>query len=130
MSARCLRRFGMGLSVAAAFAFAPISHGADPQSPPVEYKAHIVPLLEKYCVACHGPKLQEGELRLDSFDNIQLGGKRGPAVVPGKSAESPLIRALRGEGRFRQMPPEPPEPTAKEVALLIQWIDAGAVGPK
>jgi uncharacterized membrane protein len=96
----------------------------------IDYDLQIEPLLTKHCVGCHGPKMQESELRLDSISGMLIGGKKGPAIVPGKSDESHMIKAIRGEGRFRMMPPGLTKLNPKEAQLLIDWIDAGAGSPK
>jgi YHS domain-containing protein len=86
------------------------------------------PLLRQDCVPCHGPDKSKGKLRLDSFDAILKGGESGPAIVPGKSGESIVMkRLLLPSGHEDHMPPEgKPQPTADELALLQWWINAGA----
>jgi len=100
-----------------------LAAAAEPRPAKVDYATKIAPLLAEHCVRCHGPKLQESELRLDTLDNIQLGGKKGPAAVPGNSAESPLIRAIRGERPYREMPPDAPSLRPADIKLLADWID-------
>ena len=73
--------------------------------PPLDHKVDFVkeiqPLLANSCYECHGPKKQEAEFRLDHKPTVFRGGELGPAIVPGKSAESLLIQfvaGLRDEG--------------------------------
>jgi mono/diheme cytochrome c family protein len=89
-----------------------------------DYTTHIQPLLAKHCVRCHGPKLKESELRLDSLSAIQRGGKRGPAVVAGMSGQSPLIKAVRGVRPYREMPPDAASLESADIELLVRWIDS------
>ena len=71
----------------------------------------------------------EGGLTLDSRSGWVEGGDRGPAIVPGKPAESLLIKAVRREDVDLQMPPE--EALSEEqVALLVEWINRGAPDPR
>jgi len=55
------------------------------------------------------------------------GGESGPSIVPGASAESLLIEAIKYESF--EMPPTG-QLSAKEIAQFEQWIDAGAVWPE
>ena len=63
-------------------------------------------------------------LRLDQKDAALKGGAAGVDIVPGKSAESRLIRLVAGiDQKF--MPPVGAHLTAEEVGLLRAWIDQG-----
>jgi mRNA-degrading endonuclease RelE of RelBE toxin-antitoxin system len=81
-------------------------------------------LLEKHCLSCHGAARMSG-LDLRQRETALQGGKRGPAIVPGKPDESVLYRAVARQGDL-QMPPGklglPPE----DVAALRSWIESGA----
>ena len=68
------------------------------------------------------------DLDLRQIDTILKGGKRGPAVVPGKSAESLLYRAMAQTGDLK-MPPGKSALSAADVETIRQWIDAGAKWP-
>ncbi len=58
-------------------------------------------------MSCHGPEKQKGGLRLDSREMALMGGSGyGPAIVPGKSAESPLILFMAHLEPEMEMPPE------------------------
>ena len=56
------------------------------------------------------------------------GGDSGPAIVPGKGAESRLIRYVAGLVEDYQMPPEDAgKPLSPEqIGVLRAWIDQGA----
>ena len=91
----------------------------------VMFETHVRPILKTNCFHCHGEgdKLQSGlDLRLRRL--IVKGGETGPAIVPGKPAESTLLEYLR-EG---EMPPPEVEKrlTAKEIAMVERWISEGA----
>src|SRR5436190_162466 len=59
---------------------------------PVDYARDIAPILSRNCYRCHGPKKQQSGLALHQEDRAMAGGDSGPAIVPGKSTESRLIR--------------------------------------
>lgn len=81
-------------------------------------------ILESKCVACHGASRMSG-LDLRTSDGILKGGKRGPAVVPGKADSSLLYKAVKRDGEL-QMPPGKTPLAPAEVAALRVWINAGA----
>ena len=58
-------------------------------------------------------------------ESLLKGGRRGPAIVPGKPEQSVLVELLRHEGEL-QMPPGPKLPE-KEIKALTEWIRRGAV---
>jgi len=95
----------------------------------VDYTRDVKPLLAKHCVDCHGAKLPRGKLRLDTAAAAIKGGESGPSVVPGKSAESPLIDAVTGDGDTERMPLKRPPLSEAEIATLRAWVDQGAQAP-
>lgn len=93
----------------------------------VDYERDIVPLLQQYCVDCHGPDVAEANLRLDSLLNSLRGGDSGEAaVVPGASEQSYLIARILHSDPSARMPPDSPPLEADEIALLKAWIDDAA----
>ena len=87
-------------------------------------------MLVKECYSCHSSQAKKlkGGLRLDSRAAVLAGGDSGPAVVPGKPEESPLIEALKGDGGLA-MPPKGKLPGAV-IADFEHWIKAGAPDPR
>src|SRR5207248_5273016 len=112
--------------VPVAFALLP---GWSPAARPADFARDVKPILGKHCVACHGPDKQRAGLRLDSATTARKGGHSGPAVVPGRSADSLVVRAVTGAKGLKPMPPRGPRLCAEEVAALKAWIDAGAQVP-
>ena len=91
------------------------------------FEKDVRPLLAEKCFACHGVRKQKAGLRLDSRASILKGGETGPAVVPGKPAESLLVDAIN-YGENVQMPPRSRLP-ANEVKTLTRWVELGAPWP-
>jgi len=92
-----------------------------------DFEKHVRPLLVEKCQSCHGAEKAKGGLRLDSRAALLKGGDSGPAVAPGKPAESLLIQAVRQSGELKM----PPKGKLKdsEIAHLEAWVKAGAVWP-
>ncbi|WP_425615032.1 PSD1 and planctomycete cytochrome C domain-containing protein [Anatilimnocola sp. NA78] len=95
------------------------------------FREQIEPVLKQQCYRCHSAEaaMVEGGLRLDGREAARRGGDSGPAVVPGKPAESLLVQALRHEGGF-EMPPEKAKLPAATVAHFVRWIELGAPDPR
>ncbi len=81
----------------------------------------VKPLLDSRCLSCHGPDKQKGGLRVDSRDAILKGGEHGPAVVPGKPAESLLVQVVLHAKKDLEMPPKE-KLTTNDIAVLTRWI--------
>ncbi len=94
----------------------------------VDYARDVKPILAKNCYSCHAGKHQRGGLRVDTVAAMLQGGDNGPSLVPGKSGDSLLVKAvLRGKG-VKAMPPKETLPD-EQIALLKKWIDQGAKAP-
>src|SRR5262249_32262644 len=81
-------------------------------------------ILEKHCLACHGAAKMSG-LDLRSRAAMIKGGSRGPALAAGAGLGSLPHPAPARTGELK-MPPGKPRLAAAELAVLRQWIDAGA----
>ena len=79
------------------------------------------------CYACH-TSARKGDLRLDSREGLVRGGSSGPAIRPGNSAGSLLIRVVSHTHEQLQMPPQG-KLSDRMIEDLRSWIDAGAVWP-
>ena len=102
-----------------------------PASKQIDFVRDIQPILARNCYECHGEKKQKGELRWDAKEIALKGGKTGPAIVPGQSAESLMIQLVSGlKGDDKVMPKKGERLTADQIGLLRAWIDRGAAWPE
>jgi hypothetical protein len=89
------------------------------------FKQHVKPILVQTCLRCHGGKAVESDLDLSERDSLLKGGQHGPVVVPGKSADSLLVKLIS-----HQREPHMPKVGAKlpdaAVKQIRNWIDLGA----
>jgi mono/diheme cytochrome c family protein len=95
------------------------------------FKDSIRPLFERKCFQCHSSKADElkGNLKLETVESILKGGDQGPAVVPGDTQNSFLLRAIRYQVEDFQMPPSGRLPDA-DVMLVEKWVKALGEGAK
>src|SRR5262245_40115617 len=108
----------------------PVSQPLPPAAArPVDFVRDIQPIFAASCLHCHGAEEQEGQLRLDAKAIVMKGGKSGPLLAVGKSAESLLVQRIAGQGTEKRMPLEDKPLTAEQVGLIRAWIDQGAKWP-
>ena len=94
---------------------------------PVDFARDVQPLIQKRCIACHGPEQQMNAFRLDRRGAALRGGTRS-VIVPGNSAASRLYLRLVGDQFGRRMPAGG-SLTPAEVTVFKTWIDEGAPWP-
>lgn len=110
----------MGLRFLLAASFAAVLSAAP------SFDADVLPILEQRCQVCHNDANPQAELSLTSAAGLLEGGKSGPAVIPGDAPASLLLR--RVSGSKPSMPPVGEALAEREVALIRDWIRAGAPG--
>jgi hypothetical protein len=119
---------GRFLSAGLVLALALPAPAADP--PRVDFERDVLPLLKDRCFSCHDGRKHTSGLRLDIRARALRGGESGkPAVVPGDSAKSELVRRVTSADDGVAMPYKAPRLSAEQVKLLRDWIDAGAAWP-
>jgi hypothetical protein len=96
------------------------------------FSREIQPLFERSCAKCHSGEKPRGGLSLANRELGLKGGQSGePAILPGRAAESPLLRYVADQVEDLEMPPlhrreDYPALSAAEIAVLRRWIEAGA----
>ncbi|MEP6748914.1 MAG: DUF1549 domain-containing protein, partial [Bacteroidota bacterium] len=102
--------------------------------PTLDYNIHVKPVLADKCFSCHGPDKakQKAGLRLDMDSSAFAELPENPgkfAIKPGNLDGSEFFhRIISADPEY--MMPEPKSHlslTAKEKAILIKWIEDGAV---
>ncbi|MDB4537928.1 DUF1588 domain-containing protein, partial [Akkermansiaceae bacterium] len=74
-------------------------------------------VMGNYCVSCHGPDKQKGDIRLDELEAID------PVDL------QDLFGLAKEAVHFEDMPPEKAEqPTAAERKVLMRWLDSQLTG--
>ncbi|HEV3026744.1 MAG TPA: PSD1 and planctomycete cytochrome C domain-containing protein, partial [Planctomycetota bacterium] len=72
----------------------------------------------------------KGQLRLDLKAMAFRGGAGGKAILPGRSAESPLYKLLVDADDDVRMPQKAPRLGEEQIGLVRRWIDEGARWPE
>ena len=130
----CGRLFlGVFLAAHAAFAASTIDIAKlpPPAARTVDFATDIRPLFNQHCLACHGPEKHKNAYRVDIKSIALKGGDtHGVAIIPGQSAQSPLIHYVAGLVEDMLMPPKGERLTAAQIGLLRAWIDQGATWPE
>ncbi len=112
----------------------PSPEGTEASLPPpaqkkIDFVHDIKPILSTRCHFCHSKGTEFGGFRLDAREAAMQGGASGPAIVPGASAESRLIRFVAGIPPKMLMPQVGERLSDEEIGLLRAWIDQGAEWP-
>ena len=92
--------------------FVAVAHARQPATSGTDFAKEIKPIVAKYCVECHGPDDQNGELRIDTLD---------PDLVDGPDARKwhGMLDALN----LGKMPPQDAsQPTASERSVLVNSL--------
>src|SRR5438034_11050205 len=94
-----------------------ISLAASPPPKAVDYLRDVKPILQSRCYACHGNGTHLGGFQIDTREGILKGGQTHPAVVPGHSERSLLIRLVSGAVLGKVMPARGPRLTAAQIEV-------------
>jgi dipeptidyl aminopeptidase/acylaminoacyl peptidase len=84
----------------------------------------VLPIFRTACIGCHSMENPTSGLILTSYGALMKGGKGGAALVPGKGAESRLVKYLTGELKPQMPPGSGLKP--KDIEAIRRWVDAGA----
>lgn len=123
-----IRLFLPALFLAAAVHAAPPKkeEGIDPNKPVSFYK-HIRPIFQAQCNGCHQPAKNKGDYVMTDFVALLKGGEEGHAVIPGKAAESNLLKLIKPDEKGKAEMPQKADPLHEsQVALIERWINEGA----
>ncbi|MCC5930213.1 MAG: DUF1553 domain-containing protein [Cyclobacteriaceae bacterium] len=93
----------------------------------VDYNAEVKPLLNKYCISCHGGVKQSGGFSLlfqeEAFAPTQSGVA---AIIPGHPEKSEMIKRLHSNDPEERMPYKENPLSKEEIDILTRWIKQGA----
>ncbi len=96
------------------------------------FEDDIKKIIEVSCLKCHSGKRPKSRFEVATRETFIKGGESGkPAIIPGKSAESPVIHYVADLVEEMEMPPldyrdDYPALSKEQIATLRAWIDQGA----
>lgn len=100
---------------------AALTNGEAPKGASDLWTTHIQPILSHNCFKCHSELKQKAGLDVSSPALILKGGERGPALVPGKPADSLIFQFIQ-PGADPHMPPRDHQLTDEEIGTIKHWI--------
>jgi len=101
----------------------PTAVPTEPQaSGSVSFSQDLVPIFEEFCIKCHGGEETEKGLDMKTHTALLAGSERGAVIVPGDADGSRLAQLILNG----KMPKRGPKPSAEQIQLIINWINAGA----
>lgn len=84
---------------------------------PIAMSAQATSALNSYCVKCHGPDKQEGEVRVDSLEAMDAVDRQA------------LFRKMHKLIQLAEMPPEDAkQPQPPERTILLEWLNRQTTG--
>lgn len=104
----------------------------DAANKPAFYTEKVRPILLTNCGKCHFDMNHKGGLSFNTKASIMKGGRDGLVIVPGDAVNSLLVKLIRHEGPANDpmpMPAKAPKLSDADIAVIEQWVKAGAVMP-
>lgn len=90
--------------------------GANCDLTTAKFSQKVTTILQANCISCHGPGLQSGGIRYDSYASVKA------QVDNGK-----LLKAIKHEAGVLPMPYGQPKMSDCNIKLLEEWIMNGAL---
>jgi len=121
-----------GIALVAGLGLRGVGATADPKTPAF-YSERVRPILMTNCGKCHFNYNHKGGLAMDTRASMMKGGRDGRVIIPGDPANSTLVKLMRHEGPAKDpkpMPPKSPRMKDADIAVVEQWIKAGAAMPE
>jgi hypothetical protein len=121
---KIIRHVHIALTMVIALALSGSSFASEKEKV-ITFANDIKPILQKYCLKCHGNDEQNADLNLQNYATLLQGGSAGAVVKAGQSSTSVLMQAITNEDDAARMPPESPRLPQEVIDLIAKWIDTG-----
>jgi WD40 repeat protein len=122
--------FVLSLGLCVAFAAPPKKEETEDPNAPVSYYKKVRPIFQAQCQGCHQPAKAKGGYVMTEYAKLLKGGEEaeneGAAIVPGKPAESYLVKQVVPVNGEAEMPPKKKPLPDADIALIKRWIAEGA----
>ena len=120
-SLRCSRLSNLNLIGRALVFFSVLTLRAEDK---INYRDHVLPLIEANCSKCHNADKKKADLDLTSYQGALQGSGSGAVLISGNADSSKLWKAIT-HAEEPNMPPNRPRLPDKELAIFKQWIAGG-----
>lgn len=100
---------------------------ADKAEMKITYVDHVLPLLREKCGSCHNANDKKGDLVVDNFTALMLGGGSGAVVATDGDAEGSTLYRVVAHLSEPIMPPGQPKLPDEQLNLIKKWIEGGAL---
>lgn len=98
---------------------------------PIDFEGDIRPIFNQHCAECHGLDERNGGISFADRTSLFREADSGMLpIVPGEPQNSELMLRIESDDEDLQMPPEGERLTVEQVAVLRDWIAAGAEWPE
>src|SRR5688572_11201378 len=94
------------------------------------FRDKVAPIFQRRCLTCHNATEKKGGLSLETAAALDQGGESGSPVSAGKPDESYLLELISPDKGRAKMPKNADPLKADEIAVIREWIAAGAAWPK
>ncbi len=101
--------------------------GQPANSQKLTFDKDVLPIFQQSCAPCHLGDAAMGKLQLGSPAALVRGGSSGPAIVPGKSADSLLLKRVLGLTDAPRMPMGGNPLSTAQVEIIRAWVDRGLI---
>jgi cytochrome c len=128
-----MRRLLLGLAVLGVLGSGSRSLLGQDAGSVTNYNEKVLPILQANCYGCHANGNHRGGLTMDTKAGLLKGGHDGSVLVPGHPETSLLVKLIRHEGPVNDpmpMPPSKPKLSDADIAVVEQWVKAGARMPE
>jgi mono/diheme cytochrome c family protein len=88
-------------------------------------KEHLRSILETQCFTCHGGKLEQAGLSMETRETLLKGSDNGLVVVPGNAQASLVVKKIKHEHE-PGMPYGSAKLSEEVIAEIVAWINAVA----
>jgi hypothetical protein len=96
----------------------------------ISYKADVQPILQQYCIECHGEGgkgTEKSGLLMTSYESLMKGTRFGSIIKPGDSLTSVMIMLVEGRADPSIKMPHGKETIPKDkIDVLKKWVEQGA----
>ncbi|MFL5339504.1 MAG: PSD1 and planctomycete cytochrome C domain-containing protein [Gemmataceae bacterium] len=98
-----------------------VASAARAEPPKIDFAHDVLPIIKARCAECHADGKSKGDFSIDTRETIL----KAKVAVPGKSAESEIVKRITSTDPDYRMPSKSEPLTARQIGIMKAWIDQG-----